>query len=726
MSKIICTSAIDGAVEWVAQADAKLSEAIARKGEACKTGFPDTAYYLPIIYSLTGEKVETLGDMRKILNRAKLLLPQRPSEHIWLPYLGNALDAGIASLFACEIIEACKYCIGPNPIDGIWLGAANDIILRERGVEFVDGTAPGFAAITGAAPSKDIAVKIARQLQEKNLYIFMGGCTNGVQFAEQLADAGVELGWKTRLVPYGRDVSALIYALGFANRVALSFGGIKPGDFRGNLKYNKNRIFAFVLTFGEVTPDKYAIAAGAINYGFPVIADTAIPQILPTGVCTYEHVVSSVPYESMVEKALEVRGCKIKVTKVPIPVAFGPAFEGEIVRRADMQCEWGSKGNIGFEWLRMKELNEIEDGKITIVGPDITDCAEGSTNTIAIIIDVAGRKMQKDFEPVLERQTHNFINCAEGVQHIGQRDIVWIRISKNSFKQGFRLKHLGSILHASLHNDFGAIVDKVQVTIYTEKDKVDGLLPQARESFRDRDLRIAGLTDEAVDTYYSCTLCQSFAPNHVCVIPPERTGLCGAYSWLDCRAAYEINPTGPNQPIQKGGTIDAAKGEWEGINKFVNDNSHRSVERFTFYSLMDSPMTTCGCCEAVMIIVPEANGVMIVSRDDLSMTPCGMTFTTLMATVGGGQQTPGMMGHSKRWVTSPKFIPYEGGIKRVVWISKNIKEEFAEELKAACERAGVPDLMDKIADSDSATTLEELLPFLEQKGHPALTMEPLL
>ena len=726
MSKIICASAIDGAVEWVAQADAKLSEAIAKKGENCKTGFPDTAYYLPIIYSLTGEKVETLGDMRKILNRAKLLLPQRPSEHIWLPYLGNALDAGIASLFACEIIEACKYCIGPNPIDGIWLGAANDIILRERGVEFVDGTAPGFAAITGAAPSKDIAVKIARQLQEKNLYIFMGGCTNGVQFAEQLADADVELGWKTRLVPYGRDVSALIYALGFANRVALSFGGIKPGDFRGNLKYNKNRIFAFVLTFGEVTPDKYAIAAGAINYGFPVIADTAIPQILPTGVCTYEHVVSSVPYESMVEKALEVRGCKIKVTKVPIPVAFGPAFEGEIVRRADMQCEWGSKGNIGFEWLRMKELNEIEDGKITIVGPDITDCAEGSTNTIAIIIDVAGRKMQKDFEPVLERQTHNFINCAEGVQHIGQRDIVWIRISKNSFKQGFRLKHLGSILHASLHNDFGAIVDKVQVTIYTEKDKVDGLLPQARESFRERDLRIAGLTDEAVDTYYSCTLCQSFAPNHVCVIPPERTGLCGAYSWLDCRAAYEINPTGPNQPIQKGSTIDAAKGEWEGINKFVHDNSHRSEERFTFYSLMDSPMTTSGCCEAVMIIVPEANGVMIVSRDDLSMTPCGMTFTTLMATVGGGQQTPGMMGHSKRWVTSPKFIPYEGGIKRVVWISKNIKEEFAEELKAACERAGVPDLIDKIADSDSATSLEELLPFLEQKGHPALTMEPLL
>ena len=123
---------------------------------------------------------------------------------MWLPYLGNTLDAGVAALFACEVIEACKYLIGPNPVDGIWLGAANDVIMRERGIEFVDGTAPGFAAITGAAPTNQIAVKIAKELQEKNLYVFMGGCTNGKQFAEQLAEEGVQLGWDTRLVPFGR------------------------------------------------------------------------------------------------------------------------------------------------------------------------------------------------------------------------------------------------------------------------------------------------------------------------------------------------------------------------------------------------------------------------------------------------------------------------------------------------------------------------------------------
>ena len=281
MSKLICSRAIEGAIAWVAKAEAKLDEAVAAKGESCAVGFPDTAYFLPVIYSFTGDKMQTLADLRRLLKRAKALLPARPSEKVWLPYLGGALDAGVAALFACEVIEACKYLVGPKPVDGIWLGAASDVIMRERGIEFVDGSAPGFAAITGAAPTNAIAVKIAKELQEKNLYVFMGGCTNGKQFAEQLAEEGVQLGWDTRLVPFGRDVSALIYALGFANRAALSFGGVKPGDYAANLKYNKNRIFAFVLALGEVTPDKYAAAAGAINYGFPVIADTDIPQILP-------------------------------------------------------------------------------------------------------------------------------------------------------------------------------------------------------------------------------------------------------------------------------------------------------------------------------------------------------------------------------------------------------------------------------------------------------------
>ncbi|MBT3287690.1 MAG: CO dehydrogenase/CO-methylating acetyl-CoA synthase complex subunit beta [Victivallales bacterium] len=723
MSKLICGSAIDGAIEWVAQAEAKLAEAIAAKGETAAAAFPSTAYYLPVIYAFTGMKVSTLADMRDVLKQAKELLPERPSERVWLPYLGNALDAGVATLFACEIIEACKTVIGPDPVNGIWLGAANDVIMRERGIEFVDGTAPGFAAITGAAPTNEIAVKIAKQLQEKNLYVFMAGCTDGKQFAEQLAEEGVQLGWETRLVPFGSDVSALIYALGFANRAALSFGGVAPGDFKANLRYNQSRIFAFVLAFGEVTADKYAAAAGAINYGFPVIADTDIPEILPTGVCTYEHVVANVPYETMVEKALEVRGCKIKITKVPVPVAYGPAFEGERIRKADVHAEFGGNKTAAFEFVTSVGIDEITDGEIEIIGPDIDTVEEGTAMPLAIWVEVAGRKMQTDFEPILERQVHHMVNGAEGIWHMGQRDIVWTRVSKTGFASGLRLRHYGEILHAKMLADYPAIVDKVKVVMITDPDEVETRLAVARKVYDERNRRLATMTDDNVDTFYSCLLCQSFAPDHVCIITPERLGLCGAYNWLDGKAAFEIDETGPNQPVIKGECLDEKRGIWEGINDYVQVNSHKSVESFCAYSIMDRPMTSCGCFEVICAYVPECNGVMVVNREFQGDTPVGMTFSSLAGSVGGGQQTPGFMGCGKVFLTSRKFLFAEGGHPRLVWMPKELKELLAQDLQACFEAQDVPDLMDKIADETTATEALDVKAFLERVGHPALTMD---
>ncbi|HUH66973.1 MAG TPA: acetyl-CoA decarbonylase/synthase complex subunit alpha/beta [Syntrophales bacterium] len=723
MSKLICASAIDGARNWVAKAEERLNHAIKKRGETWPATFPGTAYFLPVIYSFTGEKVATLGDLRPILREAKDMLPARPADEVWLPYLGSALDAGVASLFACEIIEACKYAVGPDPVDGIWLGAANDVILRERGIEFVDGTAPGFAAITGVAPTNEIAVAIARQLQEKNLYVFMAGETKGKQFAEQLAEEGVQLGWPTRLIPFGRDVSALIYALGFANRVALSFGGVQPGDYERNLRYNKSRIFAFVLAMGEVTPDKYAVAAGAINYGFPTIADTDIPEILPTGVCTYEHVVSSVPYETMVEKALEVRGCKIKVTKVPIPVPYGPAFEGELIRRTDAHVEFGGNLTTAFEFVTGVDMDEISDGAIEIIGPDVDTVAEGGALPLAIWVEVAGRKMQADFEPILERQIHHLLNSAEGIWHMGQRDIVWTRISKSGFARALRLRHYGEIIHAKFISDYPSIVDKVKVTLVTDAAEVERRIAIARRVYDERNRRLEAMTDEAVDTFYSCLLCQSFAPNHVCIITPERLGLCGAYNWLDGKAAYEINETGGNQPVKKGDVIDPVKGVFRGINAYVYTNSHKAVSEFCCYSLMDRPMTSCGCFEAIVGYLPECNGVMIVSRDYQGDTPVGMTFSSLAGNVGGGQQTPGFMGVGKVFLTSRKFLSAEGGHKRIVWMPKALKELLASDLKQRFAEQGVPDLMGKIADEKVGVDTRSIRAFMEDVHHPALQME---
>ena len=722
MSKIIATAAIDGSVEWVVKAESMLSEAIEQFGEDHEVGFPSTAYYLPIIYGFTGRAVETLADCREVLAEARKLLPARPAESTWLPYLGSTLDAGAAALFACEIIEACKYLIGPSPVEGIWLGAANDVIMRERGIEFVDGTAPGFAAITGSIDDNQMAVQIAKELQQKNLYVFMGGCSDGKQLAEQLAEEGVQLGWETRLVPFGSDVSALIYALGFASRVAMSFGGVKPGDYEAHLKYNKDRVFAFVLALGEVTPEKYAVAAGAINYGFPTIADTDIPQILPTGVCTYEHVVSNVPLEDMVERALEVRGCKVRVVDVPVPVAYGPAFEGERIRKQDTHVEFGGNKTIAFEFVTSVETDEITDGEIEIIGPDIDEVEPGTALPLAIWVEVAGRKMQVDFEPILERQIHHMVNGAEGIWHMGQRDIVWTRVSKDGFAKGLRLKDYGEIVHAKFLADYPAIVDKVKVTLVTDQAEAEKRLPEARKIYDERNRRLEAMTDESVDVFYSCLLCQSFAPDHVCVITPERLGLCGAYNWLDGKAAYEIDPTGPNQPISKGAFTDPQKGVWEGVDEFVYSNSHKAIDSFCAYSIMDRPMTSCGCFEAICAYVPECNGVMVVNREFLGQTPAGMSFSTLADSVGGGMQTPGFMGVGKVFLTSRKFLFAEGGYRRLIWMPRELKETIAGDLKKRLEEQDIADMFDKIADETICSTAGELREFMEKVGHPALEM----
>jgi acetyl-CoA synthase len=734
MSRLVAFAAIQGAYNIVSKVEGKFQQAMDKYGPNQPLAFPNTAYYLPIIYSILGIKVEKLADAEPVMQRCKNLLPPHVKGNIHTPYLGHLLDAGMAAILAEEVGEAIRYVEDPDYYlwsedpegDRIWLGAADDTVMRKRGIEFVDGSAPGFAAIVGAAPNPEIAKAIAEEYQRKNLYVFMCANQAGTTFSQQLIEAGVQIGWSTRLVPFGPEISAAVFALGFANRAAMAFGGVEPGDYKKILLYNKERIFAFVNALGEVNAEWAANAAGAVNWGFPTLADTDIPEILPTGVCTYEHVVANVTYDNMCQRSIEVRGLKVAITEVPVPVSYGPAFEGERVRKEDVYLECGGGKTPCFEWARIAEMDEVEDGKVEVFGPDIKDIKPGSRLPLAVIVEVAGRKMQEDYEPILERQIHHLVNYAQGIMHIGQRDIAWYRIGKQAVEKGFTLEHIGKILHAKFHQDFGAIFDKCQVKIYTDEATVKKMLPTAQNAYRVRDERVEGMTDETIETYYSCTLCQSFAPTHVCVISPERTGLCGAYNWLDCKASNEINPTGPNQPIEKGEVLDPKLGNFKGINDFVYKASRQSISSYNFYSIVYDPMTTCGCCECIAALLPMCNGLMTVNRDYTGMTPAGMKFTTLAGTIGGGNVTPGFVGHSKYNVTQRKFIAGDGGLKRLVWMPKIFKEEIRERLIKRGEEIGIPNFIDMIATEEQGVTEDEILPFLQEVGHPALSMDSIL
>lgn len=709
MSNTLFKATYEGAVIATSYAQILLEKAIKDHGADTPVKYPDTAYRLPVITALSGEEVNVLGDLPSILNRIR-------TSHIREELtFENAKLNGEATHYAAEIIEALRYLKGAKPESAPWTGFLSDPILRKFGVPLVDNTIPGVAVIIGKARSPKEAAKLIKNLQSKGLMIFLVN-----EIIEQLLEENVKLGVDYIAFPLGNFTQA-IHAVNFAYRAGLAFGGIKPGARQQALEYQSRRVFAFVLALGE--PDEVKIAAemGAVGMGFPVVTDQPLAEEIP------EWFVSEPDYDKMVKLALELRGIKLKIVDIPIPITVGPAFEGETIRRADSYLEFGGGKTTAFELVRMVGAEEIEDGKITVIGPEITDVNAGDRLPLGIMVDIYGRKMQEDFEGVLERRIHYFVNYGEGLWHVAQRDLAWLRISKGAAEAGFKIRDYGELLIAKFKSDYPAIVDRVQVTLITDQAVVEEKIKIARARYSARDDRLRGLTDESVETFYSCILCQSFAPNHVCIVTPERVGLCGAVSWLDAKASNEIMPTGPNQPIDKGECLDPARGMWRNVNEYLYGASNRTLEEVNLYTLMDRPMTSCGCFEAIIALAPEANGIMITTREFAGDTPCGMSFSTLAGSVGGGLQSPGFMGIGRRYIVSNKFIPADGGIARIVWMPKELKEFLRADLMAQAQNAGLgEDFIDKIADETVGCTMDEVLPFLEEKQHPALTMESIM
>jgi acetyl-CoA synthase len=708
MSTHLYRQAYDGAVIATSYAEILLNQAIREHGAATAVCYPDTAYKLPVITALSGEDVKTLQDLTPILNRIRMdnVRPDLTME--------GAKANGEAAFYAAEIIESLRYLNGNQPHVKPWTGFLTDPVLRKFGIQLVDFTIPGVAVIIGKAPNSKKAAQLIKELQAKGIMLML--CN---EIVEQLLEENVKLGIDYIAFPLGNFTQA-IHAVNFALRAGLAFGGIAPGNKEAQLDYQRRRVRAFVLALGDQDAVRIAAEFGAIMLGFPVLTDQPLAEEIP------DWYVYQPDYQKIVPFALELRGIKLKVVDIPVPITIGPAFEGETIRKADAYIEFGGGRTTAFELVQMVGPDEIEDGRITVVGPEISDVAEGSKLPLGIQVKIYGRKMQADFEGVLERRIHYFINYGEGLWHVAQRDLCWLRISKEAQAKGFQIRDYGEILIAKFKSEFPAIVDRVEVILYTDQTEVETKIKEARARYAQRDERLRGLTDESVEDFYSCLLCQSFAPNHVCVVSPERVGLCGAVSWLDAKASFEITPTGPNQPIKKGDAIDAVKGIWQSVNDFVYDNSHHNLEEVALYSFMELPLTSCGCFEAILAIVPEANGLMITTREHTGMTPCGMTFSTLAGSIGGGTQSPGFMGIGKRYILSPKFIKADGGLRRIVWMPTELKAFLKEEFSKRSVAEGLgADFIDKIADETVGTTTEEILPFLEEKGHPALTMDSL-
>ncbi len=393
------------------------------------------------------------------------------------------------------------------------------------------------------------------------------------------------------------------------------------------------------------------------------------------------------------------------------PVDVGPQYEGEVIRKADLYVEFGGpQVKSKFELVTLKGIDEVEDQKIEVIGPDIKDMQEGGSYPLGLLIDVAGGKLEKDMEPVFERRMHLYANYIEGLYHMNQRDEIWMRLNKDSFNKGLNsFEEIGKIL-IFLYTSEIDIIEKIAITFVTDEKKVEELLADSIKIYNERDEKARGLKEEDVEEFYSCALCQSFAPTHICAITPERIANCGAINWFDGKAAYKLDPEGPIQEVKKGECTDPIRGEYTGANQLAAEKSMGAYTRVYLHSAFEYPHTSCGCFQAIWFYIPEVDAFGLVHRDFVGESVVGVRFSTMAADTSGGRQVEGFLGLALEYLRSPKFLQADGGLRRLVWAPKEIKEKYKDAIPA--------DVYDKIATEDDAKNVDELIAFLDKVGHP--------
>jgi acetyl-CoA decarbonylase/synthase complex subunit beta len=357
-------------------------------------------------------------------------------------------------------------------------------------------------------------------------------------------------------------------------------------------------------------------------------------------------------------------------------------------------------------------MDEIEDGKITIIGPDIKDMKEGGAYPLGILVEAAGPTLDQALEGVIERRIHGYLNYIEGFMHLNQRYDIWIRLNKKSFQKGLNsFQYIGMVLHRLFKSEL-PIIEKVQITFITDPAKVQEMYPNALADYETRDAKARGLKDEEVDKFYGCVLCQSFAPSHVCVITPQRYSNCGAISWFDGRASAQVDPKGPVFAIERGELVNAEKGEFSGVNEAVKKRTLGEVNQVWLYTAFDHPHTSCGCFEAVAFYIPEVDGFGVVNRSFKGVTVNGLPFSTLADSTAGGRQIGGFHGMSIEYMRSKKFLAADGGWNRVVWLPKEVKDRVKDFVPQ--------EIVDKIATEENAQSIDSLKSFLKEKNHPVV------
>jgi len=691
----------NGAESAYLTASEYLEEAIEKYGKGEAAGFFESAYPLPVFSAVAGQCEPTLQGLKDSLEAGRNLITHEDS-------LGSALNAGLAWAISAEILEALRYYEANGPYEEApALGFVPDSAIRTLGLPLAKRDISGIAILYGAAPTPAEAAEIVHSYLSKGVLSFLCG-----PIISQLEEAGTKMSWARRAVPLGADIATFTHAISAVVRMALLFGNVAAGDMLGLLAYTKERVPAFVNILGDLGADSLSAAAGAIALGFPTITNADLGEMqVPT-------ILESVPSSRLiVDRSLSLRKIEPAESPIELPVAYSASFEGDAVRSLDMHAEAYYERDSAFELAIVRDAADITDGSVEVLGEEIGEYGPISFD-FGLLIEVAGRNMRREYEPVIEKKAHTVLNSMEGVTHAGYRSTLRLRISEEAYRKGLRLSHIGRAVYEAIKQSYSAVAEKCQVTIITDTVKAREILTKVAIPFYEsRDERLAALKDERAESFFACRLCESVAVGHCCILSPERPGECGAVNWLEAKLVWEQGNDGRFTQVSKGKAENELFGSYESVDKAFG--SHVCL-----YSIMESPVPSSGLAECISEMDMKVGGAIIANREYEGLTPTGKDYAEMALEMGTESQSPGYLGHSRDFITSKKYLLAEGGIARIVWMPTELKEGLREKLdKAAKEMYGFEAFTDMIADESVATNEAELRTFLRNAGHPALNMD---
>ncbi|MBR5995588.1 MAG: hypothetical protein IK026_03305 [Eubacteriaceae bacterium] len=674
--------------------------AIEEYGARSELPFRKTAYSLPIIYALTGIKCHTLEDLLNVLEDIKKNLPANEADIT--DDTKDGLEYGLTALMANEITAYCCGLADPATTQGF----IPDYQLRKIGFDFCSLKMYGVYIISGVISDEQGVNRIAEQYLRQGAGVFVPSAIK----AKYSPGHGSE--W---VLPCGENKETAFYAVSALVRMAMMFGSVAPGDKASVIRYIDEKAYCCANVFGELNSEDIAVCAGLITLGIPVLANAPLGECVLPG--SFE---SESEFYSFAERSVKINGLP-EYKRSDIPVGTNDAFRFADI--ADKETVYAAGTDIGRTWaMALTRLpDRITDRMVETVGSERFISGKIDEH-LFIMAEICGEKLNDIAEAVIERKIPEWIDSAEGVSCRIVNGKMVLKVSNTALRNGFTPYILGRIVYDGIKAEFGGIVDKAQISVISDEEKVGKLIDRVgRPKLLQTDDKTGSIRDDNCDRFYICAKCSARCPGRYCVITPSRQGECGRIDYITAMTSYRSSEKSGFQEVSAEFT-DKDRGICPDVNRALKDAAGTQREAALYDSVMPgTPQIPFAECYA--ITSPDRQGIIIAYKDYDGTVPGNIaSYDEAAHTADRGETAEGIEGVSADFLVSGKFMNASGGVKRIIWMPKSLKDRLGVRLDKISDDGN---FSYRVSDETRSTDFERIAVLAGYQNHPAYLMEKL-